>query len=236
MYLDGKLIINKGGVGDVDLSIGQHEVRVEFYMNAVGQYLKWEWKQPGQSNLVLVPASSLRPLLCYTVDEDGLCEGVTPSPPVTPAPLVGAGLLTKWYTGSFFDYPAFGVPTHPTLTGGVLLTASDLRQIGSPNRFASQSAGYLTVATKGIHTFSLTSGDSSRMYLDGKLIINKGGVGDVALSIRQHEVRVEFFMNAVGQFLKWEWKQPGQSALVGVPASSLSPLRCYSVDADGFCE
>ncbi|KAJ9464527.1 hypothetical protein DIPPA_09977 [Diplonema papillatum] len=114
---------------------------------------------------------------------------------------------------------------------------------GYDNHFASRHSGYLLVDVAGNYTFSLTSDDGSRMFLDGKEIIWNGKVhaektvsATVSLEAgTRYEVRIEYFEFQDGQMLKWEWLQPGKTDKVVVPLEVLIPLYCLRVDATGNC-
>ncbi|KAJ9449746.1 hypothetical protein DIPPA_02390 [Diplonema papillatum] len=229
MFIDGVLVGSNGGVKAVYLFVGQYEVRVEFVLVAFTQNLQWKWQQPGEE-MVLVPRERLTPLRCPTIDAARRCQNEAP-------PLSGIGLRMSFYRGveGFSDYPDYAsISPIISLLGVPDLPAFELSWLGPGLNFATQHTGYLIVTTAGKHSFSLKSGNSSRMFIDGTLLINNGGVADVDLSIGQHEVRVEFFYSEPMQYLKLELQQPDEEDMVLVPLERVTPLPCPFV-VDGFC-
>ncbi|KAJ9453104.1 hypothetical protein DIPPA_19505 [Diplonema papillatum] len=156
-------------------------------------------------------------------------------------PLSGTGIHQQRYVGTWqsplsrSDYPDFDdlTPTGTSTQSGINLDYAYLYYTGCCSGFAIRYAGHLTVTNAGIHSFSLEDGTSSRMFIDGVLLIDEGSACSVNLSIGQHEVRVEFFFAGVTS-LQWKWQQPGDE-MVLVPKERLSPLSCLTVDAAGRC-
>ncbi|KAJ9440769.1 Astacin [Diplonema papillatum] len=250
MFLDGVLIIDNGGLHSSATKTAttllvprQYEVRIEYFEYGGAQILKWEWKQPGAAEKEAVPLERLDPLYCQTTDDAGRCEA--PSIVFIPS---GTGILTETYraaTGtSMQNFPVFD-NTNPVdfWTGIVDFNTNQWSNLGYDDNFASRHTGYLTVNVEGYHMFYLTSDDGSRMFLDGVLIIDNGGLhGSVTetatrlLVPRKYEVRIEYFEYGGAQILKWEWKQPGEAEKVVVPLERLVPLYCPTTDDTGRCQ
>ena len=79
--------------------------------------------------------------------------------------------------------------------------------------------GFLPIATAGRYTFRLSSDDGSRLYLDGKPIIDNDGVhpntgkeASLNLSVGVHEFRVDYFEKGGEQELSLDWAGPGIKA------------------------
>jgi hypothetical protein len=93
--------------------------------------------------------------------------------------------------------------------------------------FVSQHAGFLRVTRSGTYTFYLNSGDGSRLWIDGRLIVNNNGLhgmqersATVALAAGYHSLRVVFFENTGDAGLILSWAGPGIRKQV-IPASAL---------------
>ncbi|MDB4338698.1 DUF1080 domain-containing protein [Rubripirellula sp.] len=76
--------------------------------------------------------------------------------------------------------------------------------------------GFLPIQNAGKYTFRLSSDDGSRLYLDGKEVINNDGVhpntakeGSVILNVGVHEFRVDYFEKSGQQELSLDWAGPG---------------------------
>jgi hypothetical protein len=92
------------------------------------------------------------------------------------------------------------------------------------DNFIAHALANLTIDTAGSYEFQLTSDDGSRLFIDGKQVINNDGLhgaeartGSVTLTAGVHDLRVEFFEATGGQELTLRWKKPGQTtfSLVG---------------------
>ncbi|KAJ9443883.1 hypothetical protein DIPPA_31763 [Diplonema papillatum] len=235
MFIDGVLIAAYGGVDAVYLLAGQYEVRVEFFHGIDVWYLQWKWQQPGEE-MVLVPKERLTPLTCLTIDAAGRCKA---------PPLSGLGIHQQRYRGtsdspiSSSDYPDFDdiTPTAASTQSGIDIDSAYLYFNGCCYGLAIRYTAYLTVSKAGIHSFSLDSGNatSSRMFIDGALVIENGGVDAVYLLVGQYEVRVEFFDGIGVEYLQWKWQQPGEE-MVLVPKERMTPLPCLTIDAAGRCK
>lgn len=82
--------------------------------------------------------------------------------------------------------------------------------------YALQFSGVLNVPADGDWKLRLTSDDGSRLYLDGKLLIDNDGnhgmvekTGEVQLSAGPHAFLVNYFNSQGGQGLRVEWEGPG---------------------------
>ncbi|KAJ9439440.1 PA14 superfamily domain [Diplonema papillatum] len=236
LFINGELIIASGGVGAVDLSIGEHEIRIEFYYSEALQHLKWQWQQPGEENMAVVPKERLNPLFCpFTAD--GKCKV---------PPLSGPGMHTAVYDGNIVNghaaFPDFDSSTAvASWTANVDFAAwPDLGLIG----FASRHTGHLTVYVEGNYIFSLEAHGDTRMSIDGWVFFTDAGADRsfsrrkaVYLEPGQHEVRIEYLLGAgVGPHFQWKWQQPGEEDMVVVPKERLNPLVCPTVDDAGRCE
>jgi hypothetical protein len=95
------------------------------------------------------------------------------------------------------------------------------------DNFAARETGFLEVSTSGRYKLSLRSKDGARLWLDGVLLVNNGGIHPVRQQIKAvtltaglHSLRVEFFANTGPAALILSWSGPGIATQV-VPASHL---------------
>lgn len=86
----------------------------------------------------------------------------------------------------------------------------------SADKFALRFTGSIAVPKSGKYTFFLTSDDGSRLYLDGKLLINNDGKhgmsekkGTINLTAGTHDLIVTYFDNGGGDGLRFHWSGPG---------------------------
>ncbi|WP_312160459.1 alkaline phosphatase family protein [Phenylobacterium sp.] len=76
--------------------------------------------------------------------------------------------------------------------------------------------GYLDIATAGAYGFSLASDDGSKLYIDGKTVVDNDGdhgvitaSGGVELKPGKHAIRVEYFNGGGGSWLGAWFEGPG---------------------------
>ena len=114
------------------------------------------------------------------------------------------------------------------------------------DNFAVKLSGALLVPKNGKFTFFLTSDDGSRLYIDGREVVNNDGVhaaseksNDVELSAGDHPIVITYFQASNDTMLKLEWSGPGVSkqevpsaALFHAGQRPMVPLKSeqYTVD------
>ena len=71
---------------------------------------------------------------------------------------------------------------------------------GRHDLFAVRSSGYIHAPRTGTYTFKTRSDDGSKVYINGRLVVNNGGLhaprdrsGSVHLRAGYHRVRVDMF-------------------------------------------
>jgi len=97
-----------------------------------------------------------------------------------------------------------------------------------PAVFSVQWSGYIHVEDSGPYTFWLTSDDSSRLYVDGKLVVQNDGVhaaqtesGALALTEGPHDVLLQYRQLGGAWALQWSWARDGRTPAI-VPSRVLS--------------
>ncbi len=97
------------------------------------------------------------------------------------------------------------------------------------NHFAIRWTGKIKIPKTDKYTFFLESDDGSRLLIDGKVVVDNGGLhdmqeqsGDVELKEGEHEIVVDYFENendgGAGCVLSWKTKSTTKEV---VPASAL---------------
>jgi beta-glucosidase len=145
-------------------------------------------------------------------------DGALPTVPasvLTPSSGTGAGLTGIYYKGM-------------TLSGDPLATRNtdllDYNWNGSPpapsvpsSQWSAKYTGTLTPPSTGTYTFSVTSDDGSRLFVDGHQIIDnwrdQGGTtktGTVTLTAGQPVgIEVDYYQDGGGSLLDLGWQPPG---------------------------
>ncbi len=97
---------------------------------------------------------------------------------------------------------------------------------GLVDRFAVVLEGAILVPSAGRCKFTLESDDGSRLWIDGKLVVDHGTLhsmtsksGEAALSEGLHDIRVEYYENTGSAGLRLLWS-------VGGAANSVVPAEC----------
>jgi len=226
LFLDGKQVIDHGGLhgmdeksGDVQLTEGDHDLKIEFFENEGDAGCKFSWQPPGKDKEI-VPSSVLSSLAGPA--EAGAGSGK-------------AGLVAEYYglDSELEDFPSTPADKKPTVKRVDPQIAFESTQEAWPgtelvDHFYARWTGKLSIPKDGNYTFFLESDDGSRLFIDGKQVVDNGGLhameeksGDIQLKAGDHELKVEFFENEVDAGCKFSWQPPGKEKEI-VPAAALS--------------
>jgi|GEM_PF-2841424 len=84
------------------------------------------------------------------------------------------------------------------------------------DQFSLRFDGLIRVPAEGEYTFYTTSDDGSRLYIDGQLVVDNGGLhgpeeksGTVRLGAGGHAIMVTFFEQGGGEVVTAAWQGPG---------------------------
>jgi predicted esterase len=132
------------------------------------------------------------------------------------SPVSAAGLNYKYYEGSWSVLPNFSSLT-PKKTGTV--SNFSLSPKSRNNQFAFLYEGYIKITTAGTYTFYTASDDGSKLYINGKQVVNNDGLhalqeksGSVYLTAGSHPIRVTYFERyGSSESLSVSYKGPGIS-------------------------
>jgi hypothetical protein len=160
-----------------------------------------------------------------------------------PAPAILPGLVAEFYAmpHAIEDHPTFSLDRKPDLRRidrqiNYDLTAEAFPGTPYADHFAVHWKGLLRVATESRYTLFLESDDGSRLFIDGKLVIDNGGLhgmeeksAEIVLTAGDHEIEVHFFENEgdAGCRLGWEAKNMPRSI---IPASAFFHKRDKDLD------
>ncbi|KQS24736.1 alkaline phosphatase family protein [Dyadobacter sp. Leaf189] len=93
--------------------------------------------------------------------------------------------------------------------------------------FAVRFEGFIQIERAGKYTFSTQSDDGSKLFVDGKEVVNNDGnhgvqeeTGSIELKAGKHPIRVEFYNNGGGFWLDAFYKGPGITKQL-IPADKL---------------
>jgi len=146
------------------------------------------------------------------------------------------GLVGEYFamSGSVEDFPKMEADKKPTLKR--VDKTIDFRSTGPTfpgtkldNHFVIRWTGIIKIPKDGKYTFFLESDDGSRLLIDGKTVVDNGGLHDMQeqsdsaeLKAGEHEIRIDYFENendgGAGCVLSWKSKDLPRAV---VPASAL---------------
>jgi hypothetical protein len=158
-------------------------------------------------------------LRAYSVGEDGKdsprvsreFQKTTPLPAVS-AGRMAPGLRYRLYHGAWSRLPDFGAET---VVGEGVASVIDTTPGDREDDFGLVFEGLIDVPEDAVYSFTATSDDGSRVWIDGERVIDNDGehapepkTGQIGLAKGLHEIRVEFFERMGGQALEVTWGGP----------------------------
>ena len=212
------------------LGRGYHAIRIDCYKNTGSEILLLEWSGAGIERAV-VPDSAF----CHFPVEEPLPPGYA------------RGLDVAYYAlsascGSMPDVSALA-PAATCVVARVCQPRTVEAWEGAPpslvDRFASVHEGALLAPRSGLYTFTLTSDDGARLWIDGEKVIDHATAhgwasrkAPVPLSQGVHEIRVEHFENTGSAGLQLSWSKDGTPSEV-IPARFFLRPSGELIDTDG---
>lgn len=108
--------------------------------------------------------------------------------------------------------------------------------LSAPDTFSVRWTGKVQAPTTGAFTFTTTSDDGVRLYVNNQLIINNytdhaatDNSGTINLTAGQlYDIKMEFYENGGLAVAKLSWSYPGQARQI-VPATRLFPIALFVV-------
>jgi hypothetical protein len=95
------------------------------------------------------------------------------------------------------------------------------------SHFYARWTGVIKIAKDGKYKFITSSDDGSRLFIDGKQVVDNGGLhameekdGDVELKTGNHDIKIEFFENDGDHGCVVSWEPAGGAKQV-IPADVL---------------
>lgn len=204
LYIDGKEVVDHSGTHDMtemsgraELKAGDHEIKVEFFdaEEEAGCILSWETA--------------------------GLAKAIVPAAALFHKAAAGEpGLLAEYYRteDGAEDFPDFPASKSPDLKRVDKIVNFESTQDNWPGTdfkdfFYIRWTGTIRVPADGRYTFFLDSDDGSRLFIDGKPVVDNGGAhameevsGNVELTAGDHALKIEFFEKDIDAGCRFLWK------------------------------
>jgi Ca2+-binding RTX toxin-like protein len=97
-----------------------------------------------------------------------------------------------------------------------------------PDSFSTRWTGQIEAPASGEYTFTTTSDDGVRLFVDGRLVIENwtdhaptDNTGTITLEAgRRYDIQLDFYENGGGAVAKLQWSYPGQQRQI-IPSASL---------------
>lgn len=161
----------------------------------------------------------------------------TPTPtraptPVTPTPTPiagGSGLRGDYFDNR--DFTAFvATRVDPTIDFNWGNGAPAGVPLGAPDTFSVRWSGRVSAIEGGAYTFTTTSDDGVRLWVNNVQIINNwtdhaptDNSGTIQLAAgQQYDIRLEYYENGGGSVARLAWARPGRSRQI-IPPTQLYP-------------
>lgn len=199
LWIDGVCYLDDGYYHGVEtsctlnLSAGEHDIRLEMYEGVGGAAAYLSWAGPGLTKALIDPA--------YLKPHTGL---------------TGVGLKGQYFSGVSWS----GEPTLTRTDSTVdfaWVYGSPGAGVGADN-FSARWTGKVTVPTTGTWTFYTTTDDGAHLWIDGTLGINDNTYhGDlensysVYLTAGEHDIQMEQFEGGGGATARLSWAGPAMS-------------------------
>jgi hypothetical protein len=145
----------------------------------------------------------------------------------------GSGLSGEYFANATWTPPVSFSATDTELSPETL----NRRWRSLPAAFSVRWVGYLSIGQAATYSFALTSDDGARLSIDGRTVVDNGGVhgrstrtAGVPLSVGPHVVEIEYFQAGGRYALEWSWSTDGEH-YEPVPGWVLSERRVSHVAA-----
>jgi len=144
----------------------------------------------------------------------------------------GNGLTTTFYQGNeLTKIPAFAKmkPGSSWISPEFNIKLDQLNALLEKGNasFALKFEGFIQINKPGKYTFSTQSDDGSKLFVDGKEVVDNDGnhgvmeeTGSIELTAGKHPIRVEYYNNGGGFWLDAFYKAPGMTKQL-IPADKL---------------
>lgn len=222
LFIAGKEVVDNGGTHDMveasgkaELKAGDHEIKVEFFDEEEDAGCILSWQTEGKAKEV-VPATVL--FHKGTAGPDGK-EG-----------LQAEYFRTEDGTEDFPNYPESKAPDLKRVDKQINFESTQDNWPGTQFKefFYIRWTGFIQIPADGKYTFYLESDDGSRLFIDGKQVLDNGGAhameevpGDINLTAGKHAIKVEFFEKDIDAGCIFRWKSDQIQKQI-VPAGVLS--------------
>ncbi|HEX9060563.1 MAG TPA: PA14 domain-containing protein [Clostridia bacterium] len=224
LWIDNKLVIDKWdsywGVeekGTIELTGGhKYNIRIEYFNNGGTGNIKLEWSSKSTKRSV-VPKECLYPSKPPSAEENVVFGN-------------GSGLSSEYYdNNNLTNLKIRGIDPTINFNWGI---ASPNKAIQIDQKFSICWTGQIQPVYSEDYIFYLTHDDGVKLWLDGKLVINKWvngssmtQSGKIPLKAnKKYNIKLEYFNGGLDGLVKMEWSSTSTKRCI-VPQSCLYPAN-----------
>lgn len=220
LLIDGKQVVDNGGVhgaqeatGDVKLTAGDHDIKIEFFEAGGDALMKASWSGGGVDREI-IPAK----VLFHKKDGQDALQ---------------PGLWAEYFEASALLFPILPndrTPVKKKVDTQVNYeqTADNFEGTNLSENFYVRWTGKINIPTAGKWIFYTESDDGSRLKINGKTVVANGGAhamqeasGDVQLTAGMHDIVIEYYEIGGDAGMKASWNGPGVEKEI-IPAKAFS--------------
>jgi len=219
LYIDKKLAVNNDGLhgfkgkdGSATLAHGQHHVKIEYFQKGGKAGLVVLYKAPRTKSFRTLKSEIGLKMLQHPL-ERGLKEEI-------------------YYGGKNSRIPNLNKkPDSMRIVKNVnyKLTKANFPGFTKADNFAVRWSGELSISRGGSYKFKVMSDDGSRLFLNGKSIVNNDGThamrsreGRATLRVRSYDLILEYFQKEGKAGMVFKYMGPGTGGMRVVGAKVLT--------------
>ncbi|MFD2934791.1 PA14 domain-containing protein, partial [Spirosoma flavum] len=199
------------------LKAGVHAMRVDYFQSGGGQALSVSYSGPNLSKQ-LIPDASLKRVDVSVITTNS-----------------GTGLRADYFNNTTLTAPAQLTRTDATVDFD---WGYDSPAPGTINTdgFSARWLGQVEAPTTGTYTFSTSSDDGVRLWVNGTLVVDNwtdhgpttnDGTPLTLTAGQRYNIRMEYYENGYGAVARLLWSYPGQSQQI-IPKTRLYPSSTSS--------
>ena len=231
IHVNGKMVVNNDGnhgprnrQGAITLKKGWQKIVLSFYENGGGAMMR-AWVAPPGSGWKVMTKSMFK-----------ASNVLVPNPPPPPPPPPGTGMWLEVYNRESGQLSSWGSPLYAVWNNMKPITTQKQHQTAlwysSDNDFKKEIKGFnkndqyimrwsgiFKAPKRGRYQFKTRSDDGSRLYINGKMIVNNDGNHGMrdrqgktgTLGAGWHQIVVTFYENGGGAGLQASVAYPGEN-------------------------
>ncbi|MEZ0542966.1 PA14 domain-containing protein [Fibrella arboris] len=195
--------------GTIGLKAGVHAISIPYFQGGGGQTLTVSYSGPGIGKQT-IPASAYRRVNVVVVGD-------------------GTGLKGDYFNNANLAAPVVLTRTDATVNfdWGNGSPASTI----NTDYFSVRWTGQVKAPVTGNYTFSTTTDDGVRLWVNGKLVVDdwnghatttNNGPSIALVAGQRYDIRMEYFDNIIGAVARLQWAYPGQGQQI-IPQPFLYP-------------